>query len=98
MYCNACGKTLAEDGRYCSHCGGVVGTAWDAGREDVVDVGEATECAQTAKTARAIKPKMAVCLATAEALRPTPEASPGGRRYRMVSKALQAPRRSKDQV
>jgi phage shock protein C len=25
MYCNACGKTLAEDGRYCSHCGGVVG-------------------------------------------------------------------------
>jgi phage shock protein C len=26
MFCNACGKTLAEDGRYCSYCGGVVGT------------------------------------------------------------------------
>jgi phage shock protein C len=26
MYCNACGKTIAEDGRYCSHCGNVVGT------------------------------------------------------------------------
>jgi len=25
MYCNACGKTIAEDGRYCSHCGNVVG-------------------------------------------------------------------------
>jgi phage shock protein C len=25
MYCNACGKTIAEDGRYCSHCGSVVG-------------------------------------------------------------------------
>src|SRR5229473_2595560 len=25
MYCNACGKTIAEDGRFCSHCGNVVG-------------------------------------------------------------------------
>ena len=25
MYCNACGKTIAEDGRFCSHCGIVVG-------------------------------------------------------------------------
>ena len=25
MYCNTCGKVLAEDGRYCSHCGNVVG-------------------------------------------------------------------------
>jgi phage shock protein C len=25
MYCNACGKIIAEDGRYCSHCGNVVG-------------------------------------------------------------------------
>ena len=25
MYCNACGKVIAEDGRYCSHCGTVVG-------------------------------------------------------------------------
>ena len=25
MFCNACGKTIAEDGRYCSHCGNVVG-------------------------------------------------------------------------
>jgi len=25
MYCNACGKTIAEDGRYCSHCGNLVG-------------------------------------------------------------------------
>jgi phage shock protein C len=25
MYCNACGKTLAEDGRFCSYCGNVVG-------------------------------------------------------------------------
>lgn len=25
MYCNACGKVIAEDGRYCSHCGGLVG-------------------------------------------------------------------------
>jgi phage shock protein C len=25
MYCNACGKVIAEDGRYCSHCGNVVG-------------------------------------------------------------------------
>jgi phage shock protein C len=27
MFCNACGKTIAEDGRYCSHCGNVVGIA-----------------------------------------------------------------------
>ncbi|MGA3087636.1 MAG: PspC domain-containing protein [Terriglobales bacterium] len=27
MYCNACGKALAEDGRFCSHCGNVVGIA-----------------------------------------------------------------------
>ena len=27
MYCNACGKNIGEDGRYCSHCGNVVGTA-----------------------------------------------------------------------
>ena len=27
MFCNACGKTLAEDGRYCSYCGNVVGVA-----------------------------------------------------------------------
>jgi phage shock protein C len=25
MYCNACGKVIAEDGRFCSHCGNVVG-------------------------------------------------------------------------
>ena len=25
MYCNACGKAIAEDGRYCSYCGNVVG-------------------------------------------------------------------------
>jgi phage shock protein C len=25
MYCNACGKTIAEDGRFCSSCGDVVG-------------------------------------------------------------------------
>ena len=25
MYCNACGKIIAEDGRFCSHCGNVVG-------------------------------------------------------------------------
>jgi len=25
MYCNACGKAIAEDGRFCSHCGTVVG-------------------------------------------------------------------------
>ena len=25
MYCNACGKTIAEDGRFCSHCGNLVG-------------------------------------------------------------------------
>src|SRR6202140_955135 len=25
MYCNACGKTIAEDGRYCSYCGNVGG-------------------------------------------------------------------------
>jgi phage shock protein C len=27
MYCNACGKTIAEDGRFCSNCGSVVGIA-----------------------------------------------------------------------
>lgn len=25
MYCNACGKTIAEDGRFCPYCGNVVG-------------------------------------------------------------------------
>jgi phage shock protein C len=25
MYCNACGKAIADDGRFCSHCGNVVG-------------------------------------------------------------------------
>ena len=25
MYCNACGKAVAEDGRFCSYCGNVVG-------------------------------------------------------------------------
>jgi phage shock protein C len=25
MYCNACGKVIAEDGRFCSYCGDVVG-------------------------------------------------------------------------
>jgi phage shock protein C len=25
MYCNACGKAMAEDGRFCSYCGNVVG-------------------------------------------------------------------------
>jgi len=25
MYCNSCGKTIAEDVRFCSHCGTVVG-------------------------------------------------------------------------
>jgi hypothetical protein len=25
MYCNACGKTIAEDVRFCSYCGNVVG-------------------------------------------------------------------------
>jgi phage shock protein C len=27
MYCNSCGKTIAEDGRFCSYCGTVVGIA-----------------------------------------------------------------------
>ncbi len=27
MYCNACGKVIAEDGRFCSYCGNVVGSA-----------------------------------------------------------------------
>ena len=27
MYCNACGKMMAEDSRFCSHCGTVVGIA-----------------------------------------------------------------------
>jgi phage shock protein C len=26
MYCNACGKAIADDGRFCSYCGNVVGT------------------------------------------------------------------------
>jgi phage shock protein C len=25
MYCNACGKAVAEDGRFCSYCGNVAG-------------------------------------------------------------------------
>jgi len=25
MFCNACGKTIADDGRFCSYCGNVVG-------------------------------------------------------------------------
>jgi phage shock protein C len=25
MYCNSCGKTIAEDVRFCSYCGTVVG-------------------------------------------------------------------------
>ena len=25
MYCNHCGKAIAEDGRFCSYCGNVVG-------------------------------------------------------------------------
>lgn len=25
MYCNACGKAITEDGRFCSYCGNVVG-------------------------------------------------------------------------
>jgi phage shock protein C len=25
MYCNACGKNIAEDGRFCCYCGNVVG-------------------------------------------------------------------------
>ncbi len=25
MYCNACGKAIAPDGRFCSYCGNVVG-------------------------------------------------------------------------
>jgi phage shock protein PspC (stress-responsive transcriptional regulator) len=27
MYCNACGKTIGDDVRYCSHCGNLVGVA-----------------------------------------------------------------------
>jgi len=27
MYCNACGKGIAEDARYCTYCGTVVGAA-----------------------------------------------------------------------
>jgi phage shock protein C len=27
MYCNACGKAIAEDGRFCAYCGNVVGFA-----------------------------------------------------------------------
>jgi phage shock protein C len=26
MYCNACGKDIAEEGRFCSYCGNVVET------------------------------------------------------------------------
>jgi phage shock protein C len=26
MYCNACGKGIAEDARFCTYCGTVVGT------------------------------------------------------------------------
>ena len=26
MYCNSCGKTIADDGRFCCYCGNVVGT------------------------------------------------------------------------
>jgi phage shock protein C len=26
MYCNACGKGIAEDARYCTYCGTVIGT------------------------------------------------------------------------
>jgi phage shock protein C len=25
MYCNACGKAIVDDGRFCSYCGNVVG-------------------------------------------------------------------------
>ena len=25
MYCNACGKAIADDGHFCPHCGNVVG-------------------------------------------------------------------------
>ena len=25
MYCNACGKAITEDGRFCAYCGAVVG-------------------------------------------------------------------------
>ena len=25
MYCNACGKSIVDDGRFCSYCGNVVG-------------------------------------------------------------------------
>jgi phage shock protein C len=27
MYCNSCGKGIAEDARFCTYCGTVVGTA-----------------------------------------------------------------------
>jgi phage shock protein C len=26
MYCNACGKAIAEDARYCAYCGSVLGS------------------------------------------------------------------------
>jgi phage shock protein C len=26
MYCNACGQAIADDGRFCVHCGTVVGS------------------------------------------------------------------------
>ena len=28
MYCNACGKSIADDARFCSYCGTVVGTRY----------------------------------------------------------------------
>jgi phage shock protein C len=27
MYCNSCGKAIAEDARFCAHCGNVVGNS-----------------------------------------------------------------------
>jgi phage shock protein C len=26
MYCNACGQSIADNARFCSHCGGTVGS------------------------------------------------------------------------
>jgi len=28
MYCNACGKSIADDARFCAYCGTVVGTRY----------------------------------------------------------------------
>ena len=28
MYCNACGKAIADDGRFCTYCGAVVGNRY----------------------------------------------------------------------